>query len=222
MNRNTDRTRAPDAAEQLKYSRVAITLHWLMAAMILLNLGVGWWMADAINDPASQATAYQAFQLHKSLGLTILVLAVGRLAWRLARRKPPLPAGMPGWQKAAAWGSHALLYSFMLVMPFTGWLYVSTGWNSQTGMAFDVPTMWFGLFQWPHLPGVSGSASLADTSIGVHEVLAWGFAVLLVVHVLAALKHHFADRDFVLWSMLPIVRRPAMLDVADSSRIADE
>jgi cytochrome b561 len=211
-----------DAADHPRYSGVAITLHWLIAAAILLNLGVGWWMSDAINDPETQATAYEAFQFHKSLGLTILTLAVIRLIWRLTHRFPPLPPHMPHWQQAAARFSHVLLYTFMLVMPLTGWIYASTGWNSETGMAFDVPTMWFGLFQWPHVPGVSGSEGIANGAVATHELLAWGFVVLLAVHVLAALKHHFADRDLVLWSMLPIVGRPTASRTTDGSRTAQK
>ena len=194
--------------QRRRYSAVAIWLHWLMAAAIVAMIAMGLWMTSAIEDPERQAAAYSTFQWHKSLGLTVLVLALVRLAWRLTHPMPALPAHMPGWQQIAARISHVLLYVFMLAMPLTGWLYVSTGWNSQTGMAFDVPTVWFGLFQWPHLPGLSGSEGIANLAVEAHKLLAWGFIALLVVHVLGALKHHFADRDDVLWSMAPIMPRP--------------
>lgn len=191
-----------------RYSKVAIWLHWLIAIAILWNVWIGLWMHEAIEDPETQAAAYQAFQFHKSLGLTVLVLTLLRLGWRLAHPVPPLPHAMPGWQKAAARLTHLLFYVLMIAMPLTGWIYVSTGWNAETSSAFDIPTMWFGLFQWPHIPGLAGAASLAEASIEAHEVLAFTTLGLLALHVIAALKHHFADRDHVLWSMLPIVRNP--------------
>lgn len=195
-----------------RYTTVAIILHWLMALLIIWQIWIGIWMTGAINDPASQAAAYEAFQFHKSLGLSLLVLAVLRLVWRLAHRVPPMPAHMPGWQKIGARASHIALYIFIVAIPLTGWIYVSTGWNSQTGMAFSIPTIWFGLFEWPHIPGLDGNGPLADFAIGMHEFLAYSLIALLVVHVGAALKHHFADRDHVLWSMLPFIANPSRLD----------
>ena len=195
-----------------RYTGVAIVLHWLMAFLIVWQIWVGIWMSDAINDPDMQATAYKAFQFHKSLGLTLLVLAVVRLLWRMGHRFPPLPPHMPGWQKLAARVSHVALYAFMVLIPLTGWLYVSTGWNADTDTAFSIPTVWFGLFEWPHIPGLDGNDALAGIVIEAHELLAWALVALLVLHVAAALKHHFADRDNALWSMLPFISRPSPLD----------
>jgi len=195
-----------------RYTIVAILLHWLMALLIVWQIWVGIWMSGAIEDPATQAAAYDAFQFHKSLGLTLLVLAVLRLLWRLTHRFPPLPAHLPAWQQVAARLSHILLYAFIVLIPLTGWLYVSTGWNSAMGMAFQVPTIWFGLFEWPHIPGIEGSSALADVAIEMHQVMAFALIGLLVVHVAAALKHHFGDRDYVLWSMLPIISNPSKAD----------
>ena len=195
-----------------RYTSVAIVLHWLMALLIIWQIWIGIWMSDAIDDPATQAAAYEAFQFHKSLGLTLLVLTVLRVIWRLTHIFPTLPAHMPRWHAASARLSHFLLYGFMLIIPLSGWLYVSTGWNSDTGTAFSIPTVWFGMFVWPHIPGVDSNATLADISMEAHELLAWGLIALLVLHVLAALKHHFADRDDVLWSMLPFISRPSAKD----------
>ncbi len=201
-----------DDPRQKRYATVAIILHWLMAVLIIWQIWIGIWMSGAIDDPASQAAAYEAFQFHKSLGLTLLVLAVLRLLWRVTHGFPELPRDIPAWQRVAARISHYLLYAFILAIPLTGWLYVSTGWNSDTGTAFAVPTVWFGLFEWPHIPGVGGNGPLADFAVEAHELLAWSLIALLVVHVAAALKHHFADRDDVLWSMLPFISRPSRLD----------
>jgi cytochrome b561 len=194
-----------------RYSAVAIFLHWTIALGIICMVPMGWWMTDHVTDPAYAASVFRTYQLHKSIGLTILVLSVIRLIWRLTHAFPPLPDHMPAWEKAAARLSHVLLYVVILVMPLTGWLYVSAGWNNQMNIPFEVPTLWFGLFQWPHLPGLAHAADatrgqVAGLSIAVHAWLAWGAVALVAIHVAAALKHHFFDRDSVLASMLPIIR----------------
>lgn len=194
---------------QKRYTTVAIILHWSMALLIMWQIGIGIWMTEAINDPASQGAAYEAFQFHKSLGLTLLVLAVLRLLWRLTHGFPRLPDDIPAWQKLAARLSHILLYAFILLIPLTGWIYVSTGWNSDMNSAFAIPTIWFGQFEWPHIPGLDGNGPLADVAVGMHEFLAFSLIALLLVHVAGALKHHFFDRDNVLWSMLPFISRPS-------------
>lgn len=192
-----------------RYSAGAILLHWLMALLIIWQLWIGIWMTGAINDPETQATAYDAFQFHKSLGLSLLVLAVLRLVWRLAHRVPDIPAEIPGWQRIIARLTHWLLYALMVLIPLSGWIYVSTGWNSTAGMALAVPTVWFGQFEWPHIPGFDGNSAVADLAVGAHGIMAFALIGLLLLHVAAALKHHFADRDDVLWSMLPFVKRPS-------------
>ncbi|MDB5682556.1 MAG: hydrogenase [Sphingomonas bacterium] len=196
-----------------RYSAVAIFLHWTIALAIIAMVPLGWWMTDNLSNPAEASRVFRAYQLHKSIGLTILALSVLRLLWRLTHRFPPLPDHMPGWEKAAARISHILLYAVMLVMPITGWIYVSAGWNSAMNMPFAIPTLWFGLFEWPHLPGLveasnATRSAAASASMSVHESLAWGAVALVVLHSAAALKHHFFDRDSVLAGMLPLVRAP--------------
>lgn len=194
-----------------RYSAIAILLHWSIALGIVLMIPLGWWMADHLSDPTQAARVFKAFQLHKSIGLTILVLSVIRLAWRLMHRFPELPADMPGWEKAAARISHILLYAVILIMPITGWIYVSAGWNTDMNMPFPVPTFWFGLFQWPHIPGLADAtnatrASVAGGAMAVHSTLAWGAILLVVIHAAAAIKHHIFDRDDVLARMVPLLR----------------
>jgi len=198
-------------AHTSRYSMVAIILHWSIAIAIGLMIYVGWWMTDAIKDPALASPAFKAYQFHKSLGLTILVLTLFRLIWRLTHKFPPLPEHMPGWEKAAARLSHILLYAIMLIMPITGWIYVSAGWNSEMNMPFAIPTLWFGLFEWPHLPGLTEASdavrsAAAGAAMEVHEIVAWGAVGLIVLHAAAALKHHFYDRDSVLAGMVPGIR----------------
>ena len=115
-----------DRADE-RYTGAAIILHWVIAAAIIAMIIAGLWMTKAIDDPKSRVLAFQVFQLHKSLGLTILALSVVRLVLRLTHKVPPLPAAMAMWEKLAARGVHIAFYVIMIAMPLTGWLYVSSG-----------------------------------------------------------------------------------------------
>lgn len=194
----------PEAAR--RYTAVAIVLHWAIATAIVGNILLGWWMGNAVEVSETQARAIAAFQLHKSLGLTILVLSLLRLAWRLLNPPPPLPAAMPVWEKFAARATHWAFYALMIGIPLSGWLYVSTQWRGTNPL--NVPTLWFGAFEVPHLFGLNEVAreqrsAYAATAFNVHGYLAWSAAGLLVLHVAAALKHHFLNRDGVLAHMVP-------------------
>ena len=195
-----------------RYSHVAIALHWMIAICVIALVPMGWWMTDAVNDPAQQQSAYRAFQLHKSLGLAVLVLTLMRLGWRLTHPVPSLPASMKLWEKLAAHGVHASFYGLLLALPLTGWLYVSSGWSADTDQPLAVATSWFGLFSVPHLPGVAEASQgtrriIAFGAMGAHSLMALGAAILVALHVGAALKHQFVDRDGVLGLMLPFLRR---------------
>jgi cytochrome b561/polyisoprenoid-binding protein YceI len=189
------------------YTAVAVALHWAIAAAIGLNLFVGWWMHEAIEDPRYAAPAIAAFQLHKSVGLTVLVLSLLRLAWRLAHRPPALPEAMRAWERLAARAVHWAFYALMVALPLSGWLYASTQWREDGPLA--VPTLWFGLFKVPHLFGLDAlhprlRSEFADAFEDAHEWLAWAMAGLLLLHVAAALKHRLVQRDAVLASMRPL------------------
>ena len=189
-----------------RYTAVAIVLHWLIAAAILGNIALGWWMRRAVEASATRALAVEAFQLHKSIGLTVLILSLLRLAWRLGHPPPALPAAMPLWERAAARATHALFYVLMIALPLTGWLYVSAQWRGDTPL--QVPTLWFGLFEVPHLFGLNEQTrafreTWAATTVDLHTWLAWSTAALAALHVGAALKHQWIDRDAVLTHMLP-------------------
>jgi cytochrome b561 len=211
-----------------RYSGVAIVLHWAIAFAIFGMIPLGWWMGDAVREPATQAQAAAAFQLHKSIGLTILALSLVRLIWRLMHPVPPMPAHMPRWERLAASGVHWAFYGLMIAMPLTGWLYVSTGWDAIDDRALDVPTLWFGLFQVPHLFGLSHlgyeARSFLSATIGfTHSKLAWGAIGLAALHVGAALKHHFFDQDDVLTRMVPGLRSrgaPAPIPPRNVGRLA--
>ncbi len=173
-----------------RYDAVAITLHWAMAAMILGLLAVGFTMTAL--KPGSPLQ-FQLYQGHKSVGITVLALALLRLGWRLAHRPPPLPDTMPPWEKLAAHAGHAALYVLMFVMPLLGWAVVSTS-------PFNIPTVLYGTIPLPHLPL---PRNLNDTAKLLHATGAWIIILTLVGHVGAALRHHHLLGDDVLRRMLP-------------------
>ena len=185
---------------------VAITLHWVIAATLLANLGLGLWMSWAIDSPTVQARAADAFQLHKSLGLTVLVLSLLRLAWRFLYPPPPLPPQMPRWERTLAAVTHWLFYGLMIGLPLSGWLYVSAQWRGDA--PFNIPTLWFGVLEVPHLLGLGDAdralrAQVAAATFNIHGAMALALVILLALHVGASLKHHVIQRDGVLARMLP-------------------
>ena len=191
-----------------RYTPVAIALHWLIAISIVSLIFVGWWMGDAIEEPQSRAAAYAAFQLHKAFGVTVLVLTLARLVWRLMNPPPPLTQAMPAWERFAAQATHAAFYAFAIGIPLAGLVYVSTGWVADGDRPFSVATSYFGLFTIPHLAFIESlpaeaRRAIAYMSINAHGKMAWGVLILLALHVGAALKHHFIDKDDVLARMVP-------------------
>lgn len=200
------------AVNRSRYTTVAITLHWVIAAAILVQIGLGLWMTQAIKQPGQQTQAFEAFQLHKSIGLTVLVLSLVRLGWRLTHLAPPLPKGMKLWEKRLAQGVHWLFYGLMLALPLSGWLYVSTGWSHAFQRFFSAKTIWFDLLEIPHLPfiaelGEAARRTLGEAAIETHEALAFATLGLLALHVGAALKHTFLEGEDVLYRMAPFGRR---------------
>lgn len=178
------------SAADSRYSRGAITFHWVIAALVLFNLWLGLFH-DAL------PRAWKVMALHKSLGITILLLSIGRLGWRLAHKPPQLPALMPAWEKLAAKAVHWAFYALLLILPLTGWIFSSDPDKTRV-------ISWFGLADLPVLPVSHGVAAAARES---HEILGWAMAVLVLIHVGAALRHHFILRDTVLAHMLPWARR---------------
>jgi len=176
-----------------RYDRVAIALHWVMALAIITMIVMGLVMEDV----RPIGLRIQVYQFHKSLGLTVLFLSLVRLGWRLAHPAPSYPAHMKPWEKLAAHATHWGLYALMVAMPLSGWLLISTGSNK-------FPTLYFGLFNVPKLD-FFGEASKAvhHYAAQAHELLPNIAIAMLVLHVLAALKHHFLDRDNVLTRILP-------------------
>lgn len=179
-----------------RYSLVAILFHWAIAALILYNLYLGWRM-----DHTQGLGRFTTFQLHKSIGITVLVLSVLRLLWRLTHRPPPHPATMRAWERTAASATHWTFYGLMIIMPFTGWIIVSAS-------ALNIPTLLFKRIPLPHL-GFIHDRSMATRTVIEHNVstthilLAYIFGALILLHIAAALKHQFVQHDGVLRRMLP-------------------
>jgi len=179
-----------------RYSGGAIALHWLTAALIVVNLVLGLSMVPLPISPRK----LHWYLWHKSIGATVFLLTCVRLAWRWYRPVPP-PVAMAPWQRRSAAAAHGMLYVLMLLVPLSGWIY-----SSATG----VQVIYLGLFPLPDL--VAKSKALASALLATHVTLNVALFVLICIHVAAALKHHFSDRDTVLTRMLPMLRPKGMLD----------
>lgn len=182
-----------------RYSRTAILLHWVIAALLAFQIAVGWALEDL------GARGFALFQLHKSVGMAVLALTLLRIAVRYWKPRPPKLEG--GWQGTLASAVHAGLYAFMLGAPLTGWALVSTA-------KVKVPTLIFGVLPLPHLPLSAAAHEIAENG---HGLLAWIGIALLALHVAGALRHHLLMRDGLLWRMVPgrssllLVALPALL-----------
>lgn len=187
------------AHETQRYTSIAIFLHWLIALLILGQIAGGLYIN---NLPSGAEGGFELFQLHKSFGLTVLGLTLLRVLWRLVNPVPPLPEAMAFWEKLVARLTHLAFYGLMLAMPLSGWALVSSASRA-------VPTYYFGLFEVPRIPGLQdleNQREVAGQIAEVHELLAFLALGLLVLHIAAALKHHYVDRDDVLSRMLPFLK----------------
>lgn len=179
-----------------------MALHWAVALLALAQVALGWWMIGIPKEPPGFRAGW--FNLHKSIGITIGVLMLARLAWRLAHRPPPFPASMPRWQALAARANHRALYACLIAQPIVGYL----------GSSFTkYPIKFFGYtLATPHLD----SPALKDLCSAVHLGLAWLITLLVALHVAAALKHLF-ERDGVfdrMWPRFPAFQAAVFLGLA--------
>lgn len=173
-----------------RYTRVAIVLHWLMAALILGNIVLIW-----VVERLPEAHIRLAIDTHKSVGILVLGLFALRLLWRLGHRPPASPAGMGAVEQRLAQAGHVLFYVLIFAMPFSGWLHDSA-WRS----AAEFPMRLFGLFEWPRIGWIMAMEPFQKQQLHhlfgeVHEWLANIFYVLFALHVLAALKHQCVDHQ---------------------------
>jgi cytochrome b561 len=174
------------------YTATAIGLHWLIAALMICGFALGWVMTS-IHGITPAKLRYVSW--HKWIGVTVFALATLRILWRATHRAPPLPRGMPAWQKAGAHIGHALLYVLMIAIPVTGYLF---------SMASNVPVVYLGIVPLPRL--IAPDPTLKVVFKTAHLILNYSLAVLVVAHVAAALKHQWVDRDGLLARMLPFLK----------------
>ncbi|MFC7517794.1 cytochrome b [Herbaspirillum sp. GCM10030257] len=172
-----------------RYTLPAIILHWLIALLIIAAFALGVTMVDI---PGITPTKLKYFSWHKWIGITVLCLACLRLLWRLGHKAPAYPAAMPGWQQSAAHSLHGLLYLLMFAIPVSGYFY---------SLAAGVPVVYLGVLPLPELidPNPEWKVILKQ----VHYWLNMTLLAMFALHVVAALKHQFIDRDGVLKRMLP-------------------
>lgn len=167
-----------------RYDAVAVVLHWTMALGIFALMVIGLAMKHA---GLPKMRVIQLFQLHKSIGIVILLLAVARLAWRLVRPAPPLPDALSALERKAAHAGHFALYLLMLALPLSGWAVVSTS-------PLDIPTVLFGVMPWPHisfLADLPDKAPVNAVSEALHKYGAYALIAVVAGHIAAALRHAF-------------------------------
>jgi len=164
----------------MRYSTPAVVLHWLMALLILAAFPLGVYMHELPLSPYK----LKLYSYHKWIGITVLLLLAIRLSWRLTHTPPPLPDSVAAWQRRASAIVHGLLYLLMITIPLSGWLMSS---------AKGFPVVWFGVLPLPDLVGKD--KALGDLLTGVHQALNFTLLVLVILHVAAALQHHFIERQ---------------------------
>ena len=164
----------------MRYSTPAVVLHWLVALLIFAGFPLGLYMVDLPLSPDK----LKLYSYHKWIGITVLLLVAVRVSWRLTHVPPPLPASVAAWQRHASALVHGLLYVLMIAIPLSGWLMSS---------AKGFQTVWFGVLPLPDLIGKD--KALGDELAEVHTILNFTLLALVVLHVGAALQHHFIERQ---------------------------
>lgn len=179
-----------------RYTSVAIGLHWAIAGMLLGLIWLGWNM----HGPNGREVEW-AYQMHKSIGITVLILTIARVIWRAKNPPPPLPEEMKALEKSASHFVHMAFYAIMILIPLGGWALASMA-------KVQVPTVLFGTVSWPHIPIISGlspemKASLYEIVSLFHSNSDKLIIALLALHIGGALKHEFSEEDGVLKKMIP-------------------
>lgn len=173
-----------------RYTRTAIILHWVIAVLVIANVSLAWTFKIWSDYSWTQSVT----NTHKTIGITVLGLALMRLLWRIGHRPPPFSPAIPRWQVVAARTGHAALYFMILAMPLSGWIY-----DSAWEYAADVPIDVFGLFEMPRIAWVANMSpepkkALDELAHIVHEWLSYLLYVLLAAHLIGAFKHQWFDR----------------------------
>ncbi len=188
---------------QMRYNGVAMSMHWIIAVLLITNIALAWYF-NTLNGAAK----IPPVQLHKSIGITVLILSVLRLAWRFVSPPPALPPTVTGWERMAALTVYALFYLVMIGMPLTGWAL-----SSASPLIMVYPIKLYGVVPWPaigyltHLPH-DQMKSAHQIFVGLHGLGAKLAYALIGLHVLAAARHWLILRDGVAGRMIPFLRAP--------------
>lgn len=192
MSKPHAKTNLSDAHQAARYSTVAIVLHWLLGLSIFAMFAIGIYMSDLPFSP----TRLKLYNYHKWAGITFLALSVLRLLWRLTNKPPALPRAieqaMPSWQTKVYHATHHALYALFFAVPLIGWAYSS---------AAGFPIVLFGVLPLPDFVAVD--KEFAKQIKELHEISAFALMGLAILHIGAALKHHFIDKDGLVSRMLP-------------------
>jgi len=188
-----------------RFHLISIMLHWLIAIAIFGLFISGLWMVDAINEKATKMQAFEIYQLHKSTGLTVLVLMIVRLSLRFATAIPSYANMLSAVEATFAKLGHIALYGVLFAVPLLGWAMVSAS-------VWGLPTIWFNLFEWPHLPyfvdlAQADKKTTEDSLKFAHKWAAYGLIALVGGHITMALKHHYLDGKKILAHMSPLTKR---------------
>ncbi len=180
-----------------RYTRPAIWLHWIIGVLMIGNIAIGF-----LHESFGEDNVRFMINTHKSVGITVLGLAIMRLLWRLTHRPPALPSTYQRWEKGASHAVHWLLYFLIFALPVTGWMHDSA-WKA----APEIKMYWFGLFEWPRMGWIMNMDPVAkeafhDVMGERHELLGWILIALLVLHIGGALKHQFIDKERELQRMM--------------------
>ncbi len=190
---------APAAPPRIaRYTRLAMVFHWLVALGIAANFLIVWTV-----DSLPKSAERPLIDLHKSIGLTVLGLAIMRVLWRYANPPPPMPADYKRWERLLAHAAHYSLYALIFLMPLTGWIHDSA-WKGAAGN----PLKLYGVIPWFRLGFITDQdpatkEKIHDTFAQIHGALGWVLLALIALHVAGALKHQFVDRKAELQRMLP-------------------
>jgi cytochrome b561 len=172
-----------------RYTKTAIVLHWVIAVLMICNVLLIW-----LVDYFPEEWGRPVIDTHKSIGVSVLGLALMRILWRVSHRPPELEV-KTNKEKLAAHLAHGMLYVLMVAIPLSGWLHDSA-WKA----AAEHPMQWFGLFEWPRIAFIMNKdpvvkEHLHDIFGNIHSLLGWVLCALFVLHVAGALKHQFVDKQ---------------------------
>jgi cytochrome b561/polyisoprenoid-binding protein YceI len=184
----------------LDYTATAKALHWIIAVLVIALLGLGLFMTRGTQ---SLQLKFELYQLHKSLGITVLTLMILRVFWRLFVLPPAMSSHMSGWERGAAHGTHILLYTLLIAMPLSGWAMISAALPP-----FNFPTVLYKTVAWPHFPFIEELTLERKKTVEpalktMHSALGWALGALIVLHIAAALRHGLFLKDGVMSRMLP-------------------